>query len=136
MTVSRLAVLGLAAIVLSGCGSPPGTGEFQAMPFETALAKAKDENRVVLLDFSAEWCPPCKMLEEKTWPDPEVRGWLGRHVIPVKVDVDENKPLAEKFGIKTIPTLIFIRPDGSEVGRLGGFMPPKKFLFEAEEVLK
>ena len=76
----------------------------------------------VLVDFSAVWCQPCKML------DPVVKQlageWDGK-VKVVKIDADENPNLVMQYGVMGIPTLLFIK--GGEVKeRVTGFMPKEK----------
>ena len=76
----------------------------------------------VLVDFSAVWCQPCKML------DPVVKQlageWDGK-VKVVKIDADENPNLVMKYGVMGIPTLLFIK--GGEVKeRVTGFMSKEK----------
>ncbi len=64
------------------------------------------KNKLVLIDFWADWCLPCKMqapiLEQ-------VAGELGGRVTIAKMDVDKNQNLASKYGIKSIPTLLLFR---------------------------
>jgi len=83
-----------------------------------------DANEPVLVDFSAVWCQPCKML------DPVVKQlageWEGK-VKVVKIDADENPNLVMKFGVMGIPTLLFMK--GGEVKeRVTGFMPKEKLV--------
>jgi thioredoxin 1 len=67
-----------------------------------------------ILKFSASWCGPCKMLT-KTIEGQE----LG---LPLEeVDIDENQSLAVQYGIRSVPTMVYIR-DGSEVSRVSGMM--------------
>jgi thioredoxin 1 len=78
----------------------------------------------VLVDFSAVWCQPCKML------DPVVKQlageWDGK-VKVVKIDADENPNLVMKYGVMGIPTLLFMK--GGEVKeRVTGFLPREKLI--------
>jgi thioredoxin 1 len=78
----------------------------------------------VLVDFSAVWCQPCKML------DPVVKQlageWDGK-VKVVKIDADENQNLVMKYGVMGIPTLLFMK--GGEVKeRVTGYMPKEKLI--------
>lgn len=73
---------------------------------------------VTVVDFWAKWCGPCKMLA----PVLETVEKELDQVKFVKVDVDENGELADKYQISTIPTLLLFK-DGKVVDTLVGFMP-------------
>ncbi len=84
--------------------------------FEQEVIQAE---QAVLVDFGAEWCPPCKaiapMIEELA-TEYEGVARVGT------VDVDENKSLAERYAIGSIPTLLFFK-DGEVVDRIQGLVP-------------
>lgn len=83
--------------------------------FEEEVLKA---NGKVLVDFWATWCGPCRMLA------PTVSAIAEKYAGKVKVckcDIDENIPLAEKYGIEVIPTLVVFE-NGAEVARNMGLM--------------
>lgn len=61
---------------------------------------------VVLVDFWAPWCGPCKM---QTPILEKVAAELGDKAVIAKVNVDENPELAAKYGIRSIPTLILLK---------------------------
>jgi len=73
----------------------------------------------VLIDFFAEWCGPCQMI--KPMIDELATDYEGKAKV-VKVDVDASPETAQKFGVMSIPTLIFIK-GGEEVERLTGALP-------------
>ena len=81
--------------------------------FENEVLNAKG---TVLVDFYATWCGPCKMLaphlDELSAKNPEVR--------IVKIDVDEETPLAIKYGVASIPTLLLFK-DGEKVKQTLGY---------------
>lgn len=70
----------------------------------------------VLVDFHAEWCPPCQVLAPTI--DALADAYAGRALIG-KVDVDANKELASEFDVRTIPTILVFR-DGRVVQHLPG----------------
>jgi len=65
-----------------------------------------NSSKPVLVDFWAEWCGPCKALAPVL---DEVAGEMGDKAKIVKVNVDENSEIAQKYGIRSIPTLIFFK---------------------------
>lgn len=76
------------------------------------------ESGVVVVDFFATWCGPCKMLSPVI---DELSGKL-ENVNFVKVDIDQSMDLAQKFKIVSVPTLKVFK-NGEEVDTLMGFMP-------------
>ncbi|MCS7132441.1 MAG: thioredoxin [Nitrososphaeria archaeon] len=83
--------------------------------FEEVLRKYE----FVLVDFWAEWCGPCRMLAPII--DELAKEYAGR-VVFVKVDVDRARRLAERFGIMSVPTLIFFR-NGKPIDVVVGWHP-------------
>ena len=75
------------------------------------------ENKLVLVDFYAEWCGPCKMLAPIIH---EIKEELSDKVYVIKVNVDEEEDLSTKFNIFSIPTLVLIK-DGKELDRKIGY---------------
>ena len=80
---------------------------------------AEIENGVVLVDFYADWCGPCKMISPIL---SELSKELEGEAAIVKVNVDEESELAQRFDVMSIPTLILFK-DGTPVNRKMGFMP-------------
>lgn len=91
--------------------------------FEQALAESKKSGKPVLLDFSASWCPPCQVMKHEVWPNSNVIEAANQNVVPVLVDIDlpENRAIAEKYRVQSIPTLIVVDGQG-EVLRQAGYM--------------
>ncbi len=84
--------------------------------FEQEVIQAE---QAVLVDFGAEWCPPCKAIApiiEEIATEYEGVARVGT------VDVDENKSLAERYAIGSIPTLLFFK-GGEVVDRIQGLVP-------------
>ncbi len=92
--------------------------------FNKALKKAKKENKIVLLDFSARWCPGCVRYEKEVFVKPEFQK-LKTEVVFLKIDVDlfKNFALTEKFKIQGIPTMIAVNSKGQEIDRFVDFKP-------------
>lgn len=101
-----------------------------------ALKHANEENfnemiqggNLVLVDFFATWCGPCKMLG----PVLEDMSNDRDSIDIVKVDIDESMNLARNYGIMSVPTLLLFK-DGQVVGQTNGFQPKEslqKFIDE------
>lgn len=83
--------------------------------------KVLNASRPVLVDFYADWCPPCRALAPVLQ---EVASEVD-HVDVVKVNVDDDPALAKQFRVSAIPTLILIK-DGQPVERITGFVPKQQ----------
>jgi thiol:disulfide interchange protein DsbD len=99
-----------------------------------ALERVAASDRPLILDFSADWCIPCHELEIRTFTDASVIA-KGKEFRRVRVDLtrydsEESQRARERFGIRGVPTIVFLTPDGREVraARVEGFLPPARFI--------
>jgi uncharacterized protein YyaL (SSP411 family) len=92
------------------------------------FAKAKTENRLVILDLQAVWCHWCHVMEEKTYQDSKVNAILGAHFIAVRVDQDSRPDISNRWGDYGWPATIIMNGDGKELAKRSGYIEPDKML--------
>ncbi len=80
-------------------------------------------DKPVLVDFNAEWCPPCQALH----PTLEELSEETDDFKIVTVDIDDQSELAEEYGVSSIPCLVSFK-DGKEIDRRVGLQPKKRLL--------
>jgi thiol:disulfide interchange protein DsbD len=109
---------------------------------EESLAQASQQTKPVFIDFYADWCAPCKELDQYTFASPEVVE-LSRKFIMMKADITAAEDpaierLIEKYQARGVPTLLFLKPNGEELKSLRGtgFEPQQDFLIKMKKALQ
>jgi thiol-disulfide isomerase/thioredoxin len=100
---------------------------FSTLSYADALAGSKEAGKLLVIDATASWCQPCKVMDRSTWVDPMVVTWLEQHAVAVQIDVDAEKELAKDLRIRSMPTVIAYRA-GAEADRIVGLRKPADLL--------
>ena len=105
------------------------------------LNKAKQENKLVLLDFYADWCISCKEMEVNTFANPDVTNELKQMVLlqaDVTANSPENQALLKRFGLFGPPGILIFNQNSEEQKdqRVIGYMPPQRFIERLKSALK
>ena len=91
-----------------------------------------NSGQLVLVDFFATWCQPCKIMHPIL---EQVKGVLGNHIRIIKVDVDKYGTTASQYHIQSVPTLILFR-DGEVLWRTSGVVEKAELLATLDPFLK
>jgi len=107
---------------------------------DAQLSKAKEEKKLVLLDFYADWCISCKEMEVNTFANAEVGKELKQFIL-VQADVTANSPenqaLLKRFGLFGPPGILIFNQNSQEQKdqRIIGYMPPQRFIEKLQKIV-
>jgi thioredoxin-related protein len=104
--------------------------------FNEGLALAKQNKKQVIVDFYADWCKWCKVMESKTFNDSAVAGELSKNFIPVRIYTDRpdkekinyrgdkfsSQEFSSALGVEGLPTVVFMDEDGNLITIIPGFV--------------
>lgn len=116
----------------------PAPKEVAFAPFDaTALQSAATERRPVLIDFSADWCIPCREMEHSTFVNPAVVKEAQRFVV-MRADLTKNDhatdQLRGKYGVEGVPTTLIIDSAGAIKVRKSGYIGPDEMLDDLKSI--
>ncbi len=96
--------------------------------YTPGMALARKENKSIFLYFHAPWCSYCTKLKKTTFKDEQVLAYLEENFISIQVNTDENKPLADKWRVKGLPTLWFLESTGDKINSMPGYIEAGRLL--------
>jgi thioredoxin-related protein len=108
--------------------------------WDAGLEEAEQSGRPVLVDVYTQWCGWCKRMDRDVYARPDVRDYLGKKFVTVKLDAESSDParfegraytsrtLAAYFRITGYPTTLFLRSSGEHLVNVPGYVEPDKFL--------
>lgn len=111
--------------------STPSVGLGQRIAWLSTLADAKQTaiqtNRLILIHFWREGCPPCAKMEQFVFPRPEVAAAIQRDFVPLKINAGENPQLASQYGVNALPADVIISPQGQVISQSVGGLSAAKY---------
>jgi thiol:disulfide interchange protein len=106
----------------------PGSAIAWRTDLDGALAEARATNKRVIVDFSADWCPPCVAMKHDVWPHPDVAGAINAGYVAVIVDADRDHGLSARYQVDAIPAVLLLDADGRVLKRNDGYLPTSGML--------
>ena len=131
IAVAVLVLLGFMACASSSMAS---SREIKWYSYEEGTALGKKLGKKIFIDFYADWCGYCRMMDRSTFKDASVIAILNRDFIPVKVHSDMEKEIALRYNIRALPNIAFISEDGKRIGSIPGYIPSDRLVEILEQV--
>ncbi|HMS34849.1 MAG TPA: thioredoxin fold domain-containing protein [Ignavibacteria bacterium] len=103
--------------------------------YQEILDMAKQQNKIVMIDFVTDWCKWCVETDRKVYTNGDVSAFANEHQINWKIDAEkgEGPDLAKKYGVKGFPTIVFASSDGTEIDRIYGYLPAEQFIVKMKD---
>lgn len=105
--------------------------------FDQALEYAQKEGKLLFVDFYADWCVPCQIMDETTFKDEFLEDYIIKNTVPIRVDVEneaEYDRLKKRFDVRTLPTMLVFNTSGSEKLRFEQTASASRLLYSMEKV--
>jgi thiol-disulfide isomerase/thioredoxin len=126
---SPLALALLLATAPGESPAPPLLAIKWEKKFDEAIKKARRSGKPLVVDFWAEWCGWCHRLDRTTYADPAVVR-RAQEFVAVKVNTEGSRrelEVSTKYGVRSLPTILFLSPQGRQLFRVNGFQGPGQF---------
>ena len=117
-------------MILLGLSLTAGELRFEH-DFKTALQKAKEQKKEVMMIYSAVWCPECSYMKEVAFKDKALSEYIQTHYVVLSLDIEKDK-LPEGFDYPGLPTFFFLDDNGKEQHKVIGGDKAGKFLKRLE----
>jgi len=96
--------------------------------YDEGMVLGRSEEKRIYINFHADWCVYCKVMEKKTFQNPAVISYLNKYFISIKIDTEKETKITYKYGVSALPDNWFLFKNGDIIGRRKGYIPPDLFI--------
>ena len=135
----------LIALLIVGCDKKVSENSLNGIKWgnnlDSAFATASTSDKLIMIDFIAEWCPPCKKMDEETFSAENIIKKSDEFIL-VRIDVDKQEKVANpyngnarKYGGMGIPNILFLDKEKNIIHRIVGFHDAEQLIAVMDSVL-
>lgn len=119
------------------------------MKYEDALAKAKEGPKLIFVDMYADWCVPCRVMDQSVYTDPTVASLLNNRFYPVKLDAESQDSIVcdgkkntvqrcyfDVWELEALPAFVLLAPKGMSILTVTQSMTPQEMQYLLYEFLE
>ena len=130
-------LLSLNACISGKKGKTPKEIIYTKSLFEQTLEIAKEEDKIVFVDFWATWCGPCRVMDAEVLSDPEVIAFFNENFISIKIDAESEDAILPKinYDVRNLPTYVWVLPSGEMIHKYKGQTTLSNFMKQAKIAL-
>lgn len=121
-------LLALGLMIPGLVGTAWATDGVRWYDYEEGKALMQSEGKKGFLNFYADWCKYCKVMDAETFSNAAVVAYLNRNFVAMKVNSDKDTQRASAYGVQGLPSSWFLTADGQRISNRPGLIPPKEML--------
>ncbi|MFU8860291.1 MAG: thioredoxin family protein [Cyclonatronaceae bacterium] len=112
--------------------------DFSELDIESLIEQAGEEQKLIFASFYTTWCAPCQMMKLRTYRNRNAGEFFNEHFLSLQINGDKGEgiEIASRYGVKSFPTLVFLKPDGTLFYKTSGFHNAEELLEVAQEVIQ
>jgi len=132
--IIRTSMIVLSALIFSNCSSEKFQWDNYTLEEATKLAK----NKLIMIDFYANWCSPCHLLDKNTFTNHDVIQYCKENFINLKINTDTEYgyEVYKEFNVESLPKILFINSNRNIIGVINGYYGPKDYLNKIKKINK
>ena len=96
--------------------------------YDEGIALGKTSGKKIMLNFYADWCGYCKKMEREIFSKNDAADFINLNFVPIKVNSDNEKQLAQAYSVRGLPTTWFLDQGGENIQSLPGYVPKETFI--------
>jgi thiol-disulfide isomerase/thioredoxin len=129
MKLKTLVCLGIALVMLASYKSEKKSllseVRFYDGSYDELLRESRKQKKPIILEFWANWCIPCRKMDNETFANPDFASYINKNFLVYKVNIDtfDGMDIADKYNIDAYPTLVLLDTKNKYINRYKGFFP-------------